>query len=114
VKKQLVVVLALLCACVGPRTFRFADAPQYAPTDPRSVQVFETMPEGAVVLGDVDGVGTTGLMVGPEALDSAKEGAAAMGADAIVVQARGTEPVVGDLFARDYQVVRVKAVRLRR
>lgn len=109
-RKLLVCALLLLSSCIAPRTMRYVNAPDLEPTRARDVQVLTAVPKGATVLGEVEG---TGLGMFGSAEANAREGAAAMGADAIVIYAEGEDPVPDDLFGRSRPVVRAKALRLR-
>ncbi len=111
-RNVLLLAMLVLSGCLSPRVMRYDNAPHYEPTNPSDLKVLDAVPEGAILLGEVDGIGTTGLVIGPEAMDKALEGAAAMGADAVVVIGHGSEPMINDPFGRDFATVRVKALRL--
>ncbi len=107
----LIVVAAVLGACQQARTFRSVNAPRYAATRADAVQVLDAIPPDAIVLGDVEAPDDGWL---GSALTRAKEGAAEMGADAIVVEARGHELRPGLSFGAQQEVIRVKALRVER
>lgn len=102
---------ALLCGCVHARTLRYEGAPEYGPTRASEIEVLTEIPPGAVVIGEVDGEDQG---VFQSAMSHALDGAAELGANAVLVVGRGEEPVPGDPFFREREVIRLKALRVER
>jgi len=90
--------------CRSPQTLDGAATPKYAPTNPRDIRKVDSVPDGAIVLGDIDDESPTEGSIVLPAMDCAIRTAAAMGADAVVV--------VEDRIDRGRQFVRLTAIRI--
>jgi hypothetical protein len=81
-------------------------------TDPHDVQVLYKMPTGATVIGEVEGVET--LTFGDDAIWDARELAAGLGADAIVIKSTGTQlGHESDIFRRRVDTLQATAIKFR-
>ncbi len=115
--RRLVAALPLLdagCVALPASVTRNIGAPEFATTDSDAVVVLDEVPPGAVVLGTVMGRGAGSLMLlVSDEVTSAKHAAAGLGADAIVIQRRGSEPFEQDeILHRTVPTVTALAIRL--
>src|SRR5262245_31054122 len=110
----LLVVGLVLSGCMATHVFAPADAPHYDAISASEVKVLDAPPEGSVYLGEVEGVGGAALMIfTPDEISNAKDGAAQLGGDVLVIEGRGSEPFKGDLLRREFPTVRAKVYRSR-
>lgn len=105
----LAVVAVAACRTAGTS---YRTGPEFPPIDVDLVRVLEAPPAGAIEIGEVEGYGTEGFISGDDALTDAREVAAEIGANCIVVISTGRKLYsADDILARRVSVVRAKAYR---